>query len=83
MKWTPTWENLSTEFSTRSSTKQAVQTQKLARGLKFLTKEVEGMHYPCSENKGTAQQRGYREADSTSLFTHKQKADFLKMRIKW
>ena len=28
---------------------RAVQSQKIARGLKFLTYEVEGLYYPCSE----------------------------------
>ena len=39
--WSPTW----------SDTNQAVQPQKLARGLKFRIKEVDGLYYPCSENK--------------------------------
>ena len=51
--WFPIW----------SDTNQAVQSQKLARGLKFRIKEVEGLYYPCSENKGADQLRGYREAD--------------------
>ena len=46
----------------------AVQSQKMARGLKFRNYVVEGLYYPCSENKGTDQLRGnqlrgYREAD--------------------
>ena len=41
--WFPTW----------SDTNQAVQsTQKMFRGLKFRIKEVEGLYYLCSENKG-------------------------------
>ena len=32
----------------------------MARGLKFRIKEVEGLHYPCSENKDAGQLRGYR-----------------------
>ena len=35
----------------------------MARGLKFRIEEVEGLYYPCSENKGADQLRGYREAD--------------------
>ena len=35
----------------------------MARGLKFWIKKVEGLYYPCSENKGADQLRGYREAD--------------------
>ena len=32
-------------------TNQAVQLQKMARGLKFGTWKVEGLYYLCSENK--------------------------------
>ena len=38
----PTW----------SDTNQAVQLQKIARGLKFQIQKVEGLYYLCSENKG-------------------------------
>ena len=38
-------------FPTLSDTNQAVQLQKMARGLKFQTKKVEGLYYLCSENK--------------------------------
>ena len=40
----------------------------MARGLKFLIKEVEGLYYPCSENKDADQLRGYREADLRLCF---------------
>ena len=50
-------------FSTRSDTNQAVQSQKMAKGLKFRFKKVEELYYLCSENKGADQLRGYREAD--------------------
>ena len=53
---------------TRSDTNQAVQLQKMARGLKFCVKEVEGLYYPCSENKGADQLLGYREADLRLCF---------------
>ena len=56
--WFPTW----------SETNQAVQLQKIARGLKFRIKVVEGLYYPCSENKGADQLRGYREADLRLCF---------------
>ena len=46
----------------------AVQLQKTVRGLKFRIKEVEGLFYPCSENKGADQVRGYREADLRLCF---------------
>ena len=55
-------------FPTRSDTNQAVQPQKMARGLKFGIKEEEGLYYPCSENKGADQLRGYREADLRLCF---------------
>ena len=56
-------ENLSSGLSTGSDTNRAVQPQKIARGLKFQVSEVEGLYYPCSENKGADQLRGCREAD--------------------
>ena len=56
--WFPTW----------SDTNQAVQLQKMARGLKFRTKKAEGLYYLCSENKGADQLRGYREADLRLCF---------------
>ena len=48
-------------FPTWSDTNQAVQ--KMARGLKFQIQKVEGLYYPCRENKGADQLRGYRKAD--------------------
>ena len=56
-------KNRSSGFPTRSDANQAVQLQKIARGLKFRIYEVEGLYYLCSENKGADQLRGYREAD--------------------
>ena len=56
--WFPTW----------SDTNQAVQLQKIARGLKFRIKKVEGLFYLCSENKGADQLHGYREADLRLCF---------------
>ena len=47
---------------------RAVQPQKMTRGLKFRIQEVEGLYYPCSENKGADQPRGYREADLRLCF---------------
>ena len=58
MFWFPTW----------SDTNKTVQPQKLARGLKFQIKEVEGLYYLCSENKGADQLCGYREADLRLCF---------------
>ena len=48
-------KKLSSGFPTRSNTNQAVQPQKMARCLKFLIKEVEGLYYLCSNNKGADQ----------------------------
>ena len=35
----------------------------MARDLKICIKEVEGLYYLCSENKGADQLHSYREAD--------------------
>ena len=55
-------------FSTWSDENQAVQSRKTARDLKFRMYEVEGLYYPCSENKDADQLRGYREADLCLCF---------------
>ena len=55
-------------FPTRSDTNQAVQLQKMARGLKFRILKVEGLYYLCSENKGADQLHGYREANLRLCF---------------
>ena len=54
----PTW----------SDTNRAVQSQKMARGLKFRIKIEEELHYSCGENKGAYQLRGYPEADLRLCF---------------
>ena len=61
-------ENRSSGFPTRSDTNRAVQPQKMARGLKFRIKKVEGLYYLCGEIKGADQLRGYREADLRLCF---------------
>ena len=66
-------------FSTWSNTNLAVQLQKMARGLKFRIQKVEGLYYPCSENKG-ADQRLPRSC-SASLFSHMQNVGFLMTRL--
>ena len=58
----------SSGFPTRSDTNRAVQSLNMARGLKFRFQKVEGLYYPCSENKGADQLRGYREADLRLCF---------------
>ena len=45
-------------FPTRSNTNRALQSLNMARGLKFQIHKVEGLYYPCSENKGADQLRG-------------------------
>ena len=56
--WYPSW----------SDTNQAVQLQKMARGLKFWIKKVEGSYYLYSENNGADQLRDFREADTRLCF---------------
>ena len=51
-----------------SDTNQPVQLQKQARSLKFLIWEEQEVYYPCCENKGADQLRGYREADLRLCF---------------
>ena len=55
-------------FLTRSDTNRAVQSQKMARNLKFWFKKEEGLYYLCSENKDADQLRGHREADLRLCF---------------
>ena len=56
-------------MSTRSDTNRAGKLQKIARGSKFRILEVEGLYYPCSENKGADQLCGYRTTGgSVALF---------------
>ena len=62
--------NRSSGFPTRSDTNRAVQPQKMARGLKFRTLEVEGLYYLYSQNKGADQLAGYHEADLRLLFAY-------------
>ena len=55
-------------FPNRSDINWAVQSQKMVRGWKFWIYKVEKFYYPCSENKGDDQLRGYREADLRICF---------------
>ena len=55
-------------FLNRPDTNQAAQSQEQARSLKFRIYEEEEVYYPCSENKGADQIRGYREADLRLCF---------------
>ena len=56
-------ENQLAGFPTRFDTNQAVQPQKIVKGLKCWIYKVEGLYYLCSENKGTDQLHGYGPAD--------------------
>ena len=55
-------------FPTWSDTNQAVQLQKIAKGLKFRINKVEGLYHLCGENKGADQLRVYREVDLRLCF---------------
>ena len=70
-------QNQFSGFTTRSNTNQAVQPQKMARGLKLRIYEVEGLYYLCSENEGADQLCGYRRADLRLCFCKCKKAGFL------
>ena len=71
MFWFPTW----------SDTNQAVQLQKMARGLKFRIYKVEGLYYLCSENKGADQLLGYCETDLRLCFRICKTLGFLMTRL--
>ena len=53
---------------TRSDTNRPLLLKKMARSLKFRTKEEEELYYPCGENKGANQFRGYRQASLRLCF---------------
>ena len=55
-------------FLTWSDTNQAVQLQKIARGLKFRIQKEEIMHYLCSKNKVADQLCSNHEADLRLCF---------------
>ena len=51
-----------------SDTNQAVLSLNMATGLKFQIQKIEGLYYPCSENKGADQLCGYHKADLCLCF---------------
>ena len=55
-------------FPTRPDTNRPVQSQKMARSLKFRILVEEELYYPSSENKGADQLRSYLEADLRLCF---------------
>ena len=59
-------------FPDRSDTNHAVQSQKMARGLKCLILEVEELYHlhVCTENKGADQLCGYLAADLCLCFAY-------------
>ena len=65
----------------RSDIYQAVQPQKMARGLEFWIQEEEVLYYLSSKNKGTDQLLSYQDADLCLCFSHMQKAGFLMMQL--
>ena len=52
----------------RSHTNRSLQPHKIAKGLKFRIKKVEGLYYLCSKNKGAYQLHSHREADLRLCF---------------
>ena len=70
-------ENLSSGIPTWSDTNWAVQPLKKVRSLKCRIKEVEGLYYLCSENKGADQLRSYCAADLRLCFHIFKKQGFL------
>ena len=62
-------------------TNPPVQSLNMARGLKFRIQKVEGLYYPCSENRGADQLRGHCEADLCLCFRIMQKAGYLTTRL--
>ena len=55
---------------------QAIQPEKMARGLKFQIQKVEGLYYLCSKIKGADQLLGYHASDLRLCFPHMQNAGF-------
>ena len=68
-------------FFNRSDINQAVQTQKMAKGMKFFIYKVEELYYPCSENKGADQLPSYSKADLQLRFRIFKLLGFLIMRF--
>ena len=66
--WASLWENRSSGFPTRSDTNRAVQSQKMARSLKFVFRKQRNCTSYVAKNKGADQLCGYREADLRLCF---------------
>ena len=73
-------ENLFSGFPTRSATNRGVQPQKMARGLKFRIKEVEGLFFYVEKFMRWSVARSPRNL-SAPLFSHMQKTGFLMTRL--
>ena len=52
-------ETLSSGFQTRSDINRAVQPQRMAKALKFLTEEVKALYHLCRENKPLFASKNY------------------------
>ena len=65
----PRHEKTNNVVLNRSDTNWSVSPQKKARNFKFWIEKIEELYYPCSENKGTDQLRGYRKADLPLCFS--------------
>ena len=70
---------LSSDLSTRSNTRRTVRQQKMARGLKFRIKKVNGYYYlhACSEKETVDQLRIYCTTDLRLCFRVCKKQLFL------
>ena len=66
MKCAAMREKWSWEFRKRSDTNRHAKSQKQP----FWIQVEEELYYPCSENKGADQLRGYREADLAFVFAY-------------
>ena len=73
IKWSSFWENRSSGLPT--------QTRLCSHRRWLWLKEVEELHFPCSENKVADHLCGYANNWSASLFSQMQKSGFLRTRL--
>ena len=60
---------MDTIFELRRYTNRTVQSQKMARGLKFRIKELERLYYLCEENEGADQRFSHDAVHIYSMFS--------------
>ena len=60
---------MDTIFEPHRYTNRAVQSKKMARGLKFRIMEIEGLYYLCNENEGADQRFSHNAVHIYSLFS--------------